>query len=124
MTKKQLQSQIDELNKKIKYVNARCNIHQSRLDRNDNFLKKLKELNKFDIKDLERLEKLDRKHKEYLDKINYIAKERWQMLKDYLNIEEEDYAVLVEMPRYDGFGGAMFSGKEAVKKTRLVKVKK
>ena len=109
MTKKQLQSQIDDLKKEISSLKGRSNIYQSRLDKIDNELKKPNEL--------------DVKHKEYLDKINSTAKERWQMLKDYLKVEEEEYAVIVKQFSNFPYAWGYFPS-EAVKKTRLIPIKK
>jgi chromosome segregation ATPase len=106
MTKKQLQSQINDLKKAISSLQGRSNIYQSRLDKMDNILSKPSEL--------------DVRHKEYLDKINSTAKERWQMLKDYLKVEEEEYATLTTP--FKTILGDFPS--EAVKQTRLVPIKK
>ena len=108
MTKKQLQSQIDDLKKEISSLKGMSNIYQSRLDKIDN--------------------ELDVKHKEYLDKINSTAKERWQMLKDYLKVEEEEYAELVSSSKFGGYCGYWFDYYKVestpVKKTRLIPIKK
>lgn len=109
MTKKQLQSQIDDLKKEISSLKGRSNIYQSRLDKIDNILSRPNEL--------------DVKHKEYLDQINSTAKERWQILKDYLKVEEEEYAVIVKQFSNFPYVWGSFPS-EAVKKIRLVPIKK
>lgn len=109
MTKKQLQSQIDDLKKEISSLQGRSNLYQSRLDKIDNELKKPSEL--------------DIKQKDYFNKINSIVKEQFQILKDYLKVEEEEYAVIVkQLSNFPHAWGSFPS--EAVKKIRLVPIKK
>lgn len=109
MTKKQLQSQIDDLKKEISSLQGRSNLYQSRLDKIDNELKKPSEL--------------DIKQKDYFNKINSIVKEQFQILKDYLKVEEEEYAVIVkQLSNFPYVWGSFPS--EAVKKIRLVPIKK
>lgn len=50
-------------------------------------------------------------------------KERWQMLKDYLKVEEEEYAVIVKPFSNFPYAWGYFPS-EAVKKTRLIPIKK
>ena len=76
MTKKQLQSQIDDLKKEISSLQGRSNLYQSRLDKIDNELKKPSEL--------------DIKQKDYFNKINSIVKEQFQILKDYLKEKKKN----------------------------------
>lgn len=53
---------------------------------------------------------------------------RWEMLKDYLGVEEEEYAELEDKTTYvfpsSTFGYDIGSDRSAVKKTKLVKKKK
>lgn len=109
MTKKQLQSQIDDLKKEISSLQGRSNLYQSRLDKIDNELKKPSEL--------------DIKQKDYFNKINSIVKEQFQILKDYLKVEEEEYAVIVKQLSNFQYAWGNFPS-EAVKKIRLVPIKK
>ena len=54
-------------------------------------------------------------------------KERWQMLKDYLKVEEEEYAELVSSSKYGGYWFShitMEVESTPVKKIRLIPIKK
>jgi hypothetical protein len=61
-----------------------------------------------------------------LQKYRKLSEERWEMLKDYLKVEEEDYAELIQdkdsgfVPSISLIGGRIFKEDKAVKKTKLV----
>ena len=55
------------------------------------------------------------------------SKERWQTLKDYLKVEEEEYAELVSSSKYGGYWFShitMEVESTPVKKIRLIPIKK
>lgn len=58
-----------------------------------------------------------------------LSEERWEMLKDYLKVKEKDFAVLVEDYFPVDYSESLFSltpldRPMAVKKTKLIKIKK
>ncbi|MFW5962737.1 MAG: hypothetical protein ACOCQR_03880 [bacterium] len=67
--------------------------------------------------------------KEIENKVKKIEKgndERWEMLKDYLNVEEEKYTEMKKKsgPAYKDYSSGKFSLKTPAQKTRLIKKKK
>ena len=101
MTKKQLQEQINGLDFHHHKQVGTNKILNKRIDKRANEIKGVKE----------RLNKQD---------------ERWEMLKDYLGVREEEYA---ELERNEAVLSLLYLGlgipeTKPVKKTRLVKIKK
>lgn len=105
MTKKELQFQIDAAFAKLDEITKKVIHFHSRLDKVDNLIAK----NTLDIN-------------ERLDHIVKTQSNRYSMLLDYLKVQEEEYAEL-QKETTSIFGRTFTTKSEAVKKTRLAKVK-
>lgn len=110
MTKKKLQFQIDEITKRLNYFH-------SRLDKVDNRLNVFEK--EFEKSDMEISEDIGKKIKAVKD----TQSNHYSMLLDYLKVREEEYAEL-EKQTASFFGRTYTTKSEAIKKTRLVPIKK
>lgn len=99
ISKKQLQRELDFLESKIDFRHIITNNSLGRIENN--------------FKDIEK----------WLSEIEKKQNERWEMLKNYLNVKEEAYAELEFDTDY--FPVSIFAReKKPVKKTRLIPIKK
>ncbi len=115
MTKKELQNQIDELKRTIGSLKGSSSVHQSLIDKQNNKLSDYKT-------NIEN-------YKDSIEKKFKLQEKRWEILKTYLGVKEEEYAELESNIGnfYPSFFMKYFDQEtetKPVKKTRLVKINK
>ena len=94
---------------------------------NDKLVSLQKNINALQSKVDKKFNELEKSDMEISEDIGKVQDERWEMLKDYLGVKEEEYAELNEVSCFRGgfIGMPSFSvDKTPVKKTKLVKIKK
>lgn len=117
MTKKELQFQIDAAFAKLDEITKKVNYFHSRLDKVYNRLNVFEK--EFEKSDMEISEDIGKEIKAVKD----TQSNRYSMLLDYLKVQEEEYAELQK--ETESILGRTYTTKsEAVKKTRLIPVKK
>lgn len=109
MTKKELQNQIDELKRTIGSLKGSSSVHQSLIDKQNNKLSDYKT-------NIEN-------YKDSIEKKFKLQEKRWEILKTYLGVKEEEYAELERNVFFSLFNPTT-TKTTPVKKTRLVKIKK